>query len=49
MSDLAVSATGYWTAVYFGGGAKFCAGVKGDDIRLQTDKNSAIQRQFERL
>jgi hypothetical protein len=39
VSGTPLSATGYWTAVYFGGSAKFCAGVKGEDIRSETDRS----------
>jgi len=39
MSRVPISATGFWTAVYFGGAAKFCAAIKGEDILLEEDRN----------
>ena len=38
MSSSPRSATGFWTGVYFGGAAKFCAGRKGEDIGSEEDK-----------
>ena len=47
MSGMPLSATGYWTAVYFGGSAKFCAGEKVEDIRSEKDRSvlSALARE----
>jgi hypothetical protein len=51
VSHSPLSATGFWTAVYFGGGPKFCAGRKGDEIALDTDKKilAELARQLRAL